>query len=94
MAKPIPSVLDDLLFHTLPDDHADPARRDDAGDGAPRTTDWTPPDWSREKAGNRTSLAIHPDRWPTLRAYAAAEGVSLRDAVDRALALLLSRPRP
>lgn len=94
MAKPMPNVLDDLLFHTMSDDHAGPARRDDAGDRAPQSTDWTPPDWSRDKAGKQTSLAIHPDRWPTLRAYAASEDVSLRDAVDRALGLLLDRPRP
>ena len=94
MAKPIPNVLDDLLFHTMPDQRAEPARRDGAADRTQQTADWTPPDWSGDDAVHQTGLAIHPDRLPALRAYAAAEGVSLRDAVDRALALLLSRPRP
>jgi hypothetical protein len=94
MAKPIPNILDDLLFHTMPDDHTAPTRRDDDADRAQQTADWTPPDWSRDDTGHQTGLPIHPDRLPALRVYAAAEGVSLRDAVDRALALLLSRPRP
>ena len=94
MAKPIPNILDDLLFHTMPDDHAAPAQRDDDAGCAQQIAGWTPPDWGRDDTGHQTGLAIHPDRLQALRDYAAAEGLSLRDAVDCALALLLSPPRP
>jgi hypothetical protein len=106
MAKKIPNVLDDLLFHTA---------ESQAGQEAVEALlqDWHPPRW-KEEAGcdpatcschetrhasdgdSPRNVTIHPDRWPELAAYAATRQLTLRDAVDQALALLLpqqSRPR-
>ena len=94
MGKPTPNILEDLLFHTMPDNHAAPAQRDHDADRAQQIAGWTPPDWGCDDNVHQTGLAIHPDRLQALRDYAAVEGLSLRDAVDCALALLLNLPRP
>ena len=105
MARKIPNVLDDLLFHT-----ADSRAAQEALETL--LQDWRPPRWNEDavcdpatcschgtrQAGDGDSprsVTIHPDRWPLLAAYAAARQLTPRDAVDQALALLLpqqSRP--
>jgi hypothetical protein len=89
MAKKTPNVLADLLFHT-----ADPASGRTRAGGQPAA--WQPPEWGEEAAVAVAAddsaggpVPIHASRRPALQRYAARHGLSLRDAVDQALALLL-----
>jgi hypothetical protein len=88
MVKKTPNVLEDLLFHT-----ADPASGRTRVDGQPAS--WRAPAWDDGEAITAVDepedglVPIHASRWPALRRYAERRSLSLRDAVDQAIALLL-----